>query len=356
VVLIYSKGCMKKKLIRILALVGFLPLVFLLFLLYSTVFEYRPGDMIPICSSGQSDTLHNTDVFSTMTWNLGYAGLGEHMDFFYDGGKNVRDTHENVIRNLDSITSFVVKNDSIDFILVQEIDFRSRRSYRMDQFSKLDSLLNSHYGFFGINYKVDFVPVPVFSPMGKVRSGIATYCTYMPKTVDRYAFHGDYSWPKRIFMLKRCYLVCRYPMANGKEFILINTHNSAYDDGSLRKEQLRELERFSLDEFKKGNYVLIGGDWNQSPSGFEAEYDHVFDTVDVAYLPESFLQGWQQLYSTKCPTNRRVMTSYNPITTPTTVIDFYIASPNIIPVSLHVIDLKFKNSDHQPVLLSFAFK
>ena len=346
---------MKRKYIGILLLVGFLPLLFIVFLTYSTIFEFRPPDRINIFSSEQCDTLNDTSMFSAMIWNLGYAGLGANMDFFYDGGRHVRDTRDHVIRNFDSITSLIADNDTLDFILIQEIDLRSKRSYRINQFGKLDSLLNRHTGFFGINYKADFVPVPLYSPMGPVRSGIATYSTFVPRTVDRFSFHGDFSWPTRIFMLKRCYLVSRYPLANGKEFILVNTHNSAYDDGSLRAGQIRELEKFSLDEFEKGNYILIGGDWNQSPAGFQAAYDHVFDTVDVSYLPSDFLPGWNQLYSASCPTNRRIITSYDPCTTPTTVIDFYLASPNIVSYSIQVIDLGFMNSDHQPVLLSFAF-
>ena len=45
-------------------------------------------------------------------------------------------------------------------------------------------------------------------------------------------------------MLDRCFLVNRYPVSNGNELLMINTHNSAYDDGSLRKQQMDFLKDF----------------------------------------------------------------------------------------------------------------
>ena len=105
-----------------------------------------------------------------------------------------------------------------------------------------------------------------------------------------------------------------------------------------------------------GNFVLIGGDWNQSPAEFKPNFRYTFDTVNVSYLPKDFLSGWQQEYTFDCPTNRRITAPYNPDTTPTTVIDFYIASPNIKVLNLRAINLEFRNSDHNPVLLTFTLK
>src|SRR3712207_7070413 len=47
-------------------------------------------------------------------------------------------------------------------------------------------------------------------------------------------------------------------------FRSINTHCSAYDKGGKMKlEQMKYLSQFIDSEYKKGNYVLVGGDWNQ---------------------------------------------------------------------------------------------
>jgi hypothetical protein len=101
---------------------------------------------------------------------------------------------------------------------------------------------------------------------------------------------------------------------------------------------------------------LIGGDWNQSPAGFKPNYSLPFNTTDEYYLPAYFLKKWTISYPDEIPTNRQLKSSYNEGKTPTSVIDFYISSPNIQIISKRAVDLKFKNTDHQPVFLTFKFK
>jgi endonuclease/exonuclease/phosphatase family metal-dependent hydrolase len=276
------------------------------------------------------------------------------MDFFYDGGKGVRDSEENVLNNFNRIAGFLEANDSIDFILLQEVDRSSKRSYRTNQFSDLEELLIDHLGFLGMNYSTGFVPVPINAPLGKVKSGIATYSDMKPSVVIRYGFEGNYSWPKRLFLLKRCFLVCSFPVANGKQFNLVNIHNSAYDDGTLRAEQLSVLSNFAIREFKKGNYVLFGGDWNQSPNGFKPLFDQPFDTLNLSYLSDDFMKDWQRIYCDTVPSNRRIKAPYTKGKTFTTVIDYYIVSPNITLLQYKTHDLNFENSDHQPLIISFS--
>ena len=161
--------------------------------------------------------------------------------------------------------------------------------------------------------------------MGSVLSGLATFSKHSPTTSDRYAFPGNYDFPVGLFMLDRCFLVNRYNLESGKELLIINTHNSAYDDGSLRAGQMAFLKKFLDEEFAKGNYIIIGGDWNQCPPNFEAEYkDHKFDdeefVIDTNYMDKS----WKWIYSSDIPTNRRVKNIYQKGTTATTVIDFFL--------------------------------
>jgi hypothetical protein len=33
-------------------------------------------------------------------------------------------------------------------------------------------------------------------------------------------------------------------------------------DGNIRNQELRPLGDLALEEYKKGNYVIVGGDWN----------------------------------------------------------------------------------------------
>lgn len=343
-----------RKAVSILIRMLFIPIILLaLFLLLFTVIEYRPKEKIELFSALLSDTIHVNESYSSLIWNIGYAGLGENMDFFYDGGERVRDTKENVSQNFQGISNFLALNDSINFILLQEVDQSSKRSYHTDQFYLLDTILSRHMGFMGLNYKVEFVPVPVSTPLGKVKTGVATYSDIDPIQTIRYGFSGNYFWPKRLFMLKRCFMVCKFHVNNGKFLSIINVHNSAYDDGSLKTQQLNLLNEYAQQQYKQGNYVLMGGDWNQCPDKFEPGYSQPFDTEDLSYLPAGFLSNWQRIYSDSIPSNRRVNIPYTKDETLTTLIDYYIASPNITVTELKPQDMNFKNSDHQPLIISF---
>ena len=158
-------------------------------------------------------------------------------------------------------------------------------------------------------------------------------------------------------MLDRCFLVNHYPLENGKDLLVINTHNEAFDPGQIRKAQMAYLKDFLLSEYQKGNYIIAGGDWNQSPPGFKPGFTgHPVNTgqmmMDSDYLPAE----WKWIYDNTIPSNRTVIAAYDPATTTTTVIDFFLLSPNIESVSVDCIDLNFENSDHNPVRLKVRLK
>src|SRR5690606_33678797 len=126
--------------------------------------------------------------------------------------------------------------------------------------------------FFAPNYKVSRVPIPILEPWnayGKVLSGLATYSRFQPYQSTRLQLPGSFAWPTRIFQLDRCVAVHRYRLSNGKELVVMNVHNSAYDaDGALKRQEMAFLRELFLEEYGKGNYVLAGGDWNQCPPYF----------------------------------------------------------------------------------------
>ena len=189
--------------------------------------------------------------------------------------------------------------------------------------------------------------------MGKVESGLLSLSKYSASAVSRHSFPGNYSWPTKLFMLDRCFLVNRFPVSGGGELVIINTHNSAYDDGSLRIQQMTFMKEFLLYEYEKGNYIIVGGDWNQTPYGFEPVLpSHQFDTLNLTYVDKDYpAADWTWAYDTTLPTNRRIAVPYDQSTSLTTVIDYYLLSPNIKLKEVKTIDVNFEFSDHQPVQL-----
>lgn len=348
---------MKKILKIILALILLIAVALALLIAYATLSDYKPDLKTNVYQSEKPDILTDSLEINLFVWNIGYCGLSKDMDFFYDGGKRTRTTKEIVLSNVEQVKIFILQNDSIDFYLLQEVDKHSKRSYKTNQFDTLNFYLKNHLGQFAKNYDVWHVPLPFSNPLGIVESGLATFTKYEPSASVRYSFEGNYAWPKGLFMLDRCFLVNRYPVDNGKELLVINTHNSAYDDGSLKKKQMQYLKAFLLEEYKKGNYIIVGGDWNQSPGELDYNYDYKFDTISHSRIDKDYpATGWTWMFDNDVPTNRRLMTPYNSETSLTTVIDFYLISPNIEMIEVKTINLEFENSDHQPVLAKVKLK
>jgi endonuclease/exonuclease/phosphatase family metal-dependent hydrolase len=341
---------LKKILKVILVLVILLLIGFAGIIVYALISDYKPEEKEIITVSNKPDILPDTAGITLLTWNIGYCGLDKKMDFFYDGGTKVITPKKNFIQNINAVKGFLKQNDSIDFILIQEIDENSRRSYYFNEYDTISKSLKGFFPFFAKNYDVFFVPVPPSNPMGKVLSGLATFSKYQPSTSIRYSFPGEYGFPKQLFMLDRCFMVNRYPLTGGKELLIINTHNEAFDPGEIRKAQMAYLREFLLSEYEKGNYIMAGGDWNQTPPGFQPEFALNKVNTDQMMINSDFLPPeWKWVYDNKTPSNRSVVTAYDPLSTTTTVIDQFLLSPNIKVKSVQCINLEFENSDHNPV-------
>ena len=335
----------------ILISAGILIGAFGIFLLYFTVTDYSPAVFVKLEKVGKGLEMQPLRL-TLMSWNLGYAGLGKSMDFFMDGGTKVKATKEETERNLKGILSVVkIWKKNVDVFFFQEVDVDSDRSYNINEYEPLKDILKGYESTFAYNYHVDFVPVPLNSPMGKVKSGIAVFSKYSFKDPTRVALPGEYPWPIRIFHLDRCMIVVRIPAPDGKEWLLINTHNSAYDSGDLRKQQLDFIKTFITKEYEKGNYVVIGGDWNIM-LGSNFEFSEATPTF-YKPLPKNFTpKGWKWAVDLSVPTNRSLATPYVEGRNFVTVIDGFLVSPNVKIINVKGLNLGFEYSDHNPVIVT----
>ncbi|MBI1194013.1 MAG: endonuclease/exonuclease/phosphatase family protein [Bacteroidetes bacterium] len=348
----------------VLGILGLAALIFVGLLVFGTVTDYNPPPVEDAEAHPLAVSPAVTD--STLTfliWNIGYSGLGRDQDFFMDGGKNVQPRRSESDANFAGALNYLRSQQDIDFLLLQEVDRDAKRSFGRDQAVELSEALQAHHWYFAANFKVKFIPVPFdpfpfVRPIGRVHGGLVTFSKPTPTSAKRYDYPGNYGWPTRIFHLDRCFLETRYPLAGGKELVVINSHNSAYDEGGvLKAQEMAMLKDYVLGEFNQGNYVIAGGDWNQCPPDFdpktfkkdEAEYDQ-------QNIPADYLPGWTWAYDGSTPTNRKVARPYDPASTFTTVIDFYLLSPNVDLLSVQGVSLDFAHSDHQPVQLKVQLR
>ena len=333
--------------------------LFIGFLACATLSDFQPEEKIELLKSKEGYPIKE-QTFTIMSWNIGYAGLGDNMDFFYDGGTKVRDTKERTIQNLNQILEFISSQHNIDFYLLQEVDVHAKRSYYINERDSIEKRMPNYLSLYTDNYMVKFVPVPILEPMGYVQAGLQFLTKKVPVESNRYAFPGNYSWPTSLFMLDRCFMANRYKLDNGKELIIINTHNSAFDDGSLKQQQLEYLKIFLEAEYEKGNYFVVGGDWNQNPPQMNtSQFGDYADSENfqLSMIDESiFPSDWQWVYDANTATNRSNVSPYIKGETSTSILDFFLISPNIKANFITTIDLEFKNSDHQPVIMNFELQ
>lgn len=322
-------------------------------LIYGTINDWSPVDLIEVPVQQNTEELMNDSVFTMLTWNIGFTGLGEETSFFYDGGETVIQTKKLVDKNRLGIIHFL-KDNPVDFCLLQEVDSCSKRSHRINFIEEFKDSYEGHSNAFAMNYKVKFVPLPIFEPMGEVNSGLLNMSRYNVTESQRHAYDSQFEWPRRLFFLDRCFLSQRVPMSNGKDLIVINTHCSAYDkDGSMVKAEVQKLLNYAEEEFKKGNYVAIGGDWNQCPPGYEFK-DSTLGYNEKSLTESGIPSGWKWVSDIEVPSNRKLDRVYD-TNSYTSVIDHFLISPNLGVEDVHCEDLDFKFSDHQPVFITLRF-
>lgn len=181
--------------------------------------------------SGKGGTASLADsTLSFMIWNIGYAGLGAEVEFFYEhsslvfSGRTIRAEKDISQAYFREIEQFIAAQ-KVDFFLLQEIDRPSRRSHSTDQVAALANRLPGFAADFFVNYQVCWVPVPLLEPWhayGQVSSGLATYSRVQPTSSVRYQLPGQFAWPSRMFMLDRCIGVSRFSLANRNELVVVS--------------------------------------------------------------------------------------------------------------------------------------
>ncbi|MBR2835431.1 MAG: endonuclease [Coriobacteriales bacterium] len=331
-----------------------------------SVLEYNPASSEPIDIEGKTTrTLAQGDTLSMVSWNIGYGGLSPEADFFMDGGKSVQSVSEpGVLSNISHIQAYLAEQ-APDIILLQEVDVDSARSYNINQSRMISNSFESNVyaSAFAYNFNVLFVPYP-FPPIGKVNSGILTLSAFDAGTkAERIQLPCPFSWPVRVFNLKRCLLVERLPVATKdgttKELVVINLHLEAFDDGAGKEAQTAQLVKLLQSEYEKGNYVIAGGDFNQTFSTAETGAYPVQseDIWQCGHLDASvFGEHFSAVMDAATPTCRSLDRPYDPTDEKFQyyMIDGFVVSDNIKINNLKTLDTGFEYSDHNPVRIEIT--
>lgn len=341
-----------------------------LFVVTLTIFEYRPEDLEDVeIKNNQEEKINIDQIYQMMTFNIGYAGLGKDEDFVMDGGEKGRaDSLEVVQDYFDGIKNILTDYPS-DFYLLQEVDQKARRSYNINQVQGIMDTLGDEYSSqYALNFKSIFVPFPLSLTdyIGSVESGIQTLSKFEGIETERHQFPGSFSWPLRVANLKRAMMVSSFEInGSDKQLIIVNLHMSAYDsDGSLRDQEMAYLKTFLEEQKILGNYVVVGGDFNQTFPEADDLYPVSSNFYEAYTIEEDFLpNGYRFEVDLSNPTCRLLNQPYVEGSEGTQyyLIDGFIVSDNIelTPVSIDsvytvmTINHEFLYSDHNPVIMKF---
>ena len=359
-----GKGKVLKRVLKIvLTVVIVIALGFGGLLGYLTATEYKPNKEISLKVDEAKDAAKDIspgDDIKVMTWNVGYGALGDNADFFMDGGKSVQTaSRERVSENMDSIVNEINDVDP-DVAFFQEVDTDSGRSHHDNEYEDIKKGTEDYNDTFAYNYKVKFIPYPI-PPIGEVNAGITTLSKYAISDSTRVQLPCPFSWPYRLGNLKRCLTVNRIKLKNSdKDLVVVNLHLEAYDNGEGKKAQSEMLAKYLQSERDKGNYVIAGGDFNQTFSNVDLTLPEIKGKWHAGKLDTSILEsGWQFMMDSTKASCRSLDQAYKGTDHKNFqyyIIDGFIVSDNIEVESVDTQALEFKNSDHNPLVLKAKLK
>lgn len=359
------KNILKKTLKALLCVVLALVLVVgayagYLMLSYSRI---EDNQAITPSTTGTDAKVQTGERYTAFIQNLGFGAYTQDFTFFMDGGTQSWADSEESVKECINAAADKAESYSPDFILFQEVDFDSTRSYHINQREILENRFSTYCNAFAVNYHSAFLAYPFTQPHGASNSGILTLSKFNISSALRRSLPISESVSK-FLDLDRCYSVSRVPVENGKELVIYNVHLSAYGGSDeIRSAQMNMLFDDIKSEYDKGNYCLCGGDFNHDFTGDSTQKLNGGQTVDfgwaqpfpVEYLPECIVRC--DNYSTQelIPTCRNCDIPYEK-GNPTFIVDGFLVTDNIEVIKVENIQTDFVYSDHNPVVLEFKLR
>ncbi|MBN2210136.1 MAG: endonuclease/exonuclease/phosphatase family protein [Sedimentisphaerales bacterium] len=239
-----------------------------------------------------------TDALTVMTWNIAWAyGAGS------EGTGYEPRSREEMLERVEAIGE-VIRDNKVDVVLLQEVDFDSSRSGRMDQLAELARVSGLRYGAYALSWKANYVPFPYWPPrrhFGRMRSGGAVLSRF-PITNNIVFLHSKPDANSRIYNL---FYLFRYMQRvsitiGDRKIQVVNNHLEAFDRTNRQQQAITAVNLLEQDAL-----CIFGGDFNALPP--EARQGHSRDDYggdntieklrDVPYLHDvTDLDDYQNNY------------------------------------------------------------
>lgn len=382
----------KRALITIIIVIVAVALIVGGYVVYVASNYYREGDVrLDVSGASPGNALTIGQEYRALSWNIGFGAYQDDYSFFMDecvlrsdvegvgaagdtitGVSSTAQDRESaasatseIINSIDELSLLDGQQNDFDFVLLQEVDTNSHRTFQVNQVDMITSALaeeNQQY-VFSNNFHTVWLQYPVLNPIGDIQSGLLTVSRYTVNEAWRHGYTIDDSFPTKFFDLDRCFSASYVPIqGSDAQLVVINSHMTAYSSSnSIREQQLKELMAFANSEYEQGNYVIIGGDFNQIFSSDAERGATTWQNAEeipswVGLLDASLLGGnFAPVYASnefETSTCRDASFPYIKGENYEAVIDGFIVSRNI-EASATNIQENFAYSDHNPVKLTF---
>lgn len=379
----------KKILLSVLAVLLALVLAVAGYCAYILLSYYRIEDNLKLeVTDGTNAVATTNTTYKISTYNVGFGAYSQDYSFFLDSGYNpdgsvVSGKHstarskDECLFNTNGAIAAATALD-VDFALFQEVDVKSTRSYKIDQYQLIKQAFDGYDTTFASNFHTAFLPYPLHDMHGKVNAGLATFSKYNVTNSVRKSFTVATDLSK-LFDLDRCFSANFVPVDNGKTLVIVNVHMSAYDKGGvIRQAQKQELSSFLQEMAKEGHYVIVGGDYNHDLLAYNPSYSYTQSQFAYKGQIQQLRPDWLQQFfdqdgnhglpssytivaSDNAPTCRDASVEWQQGFSFVTTIDGFIVSSNVKVVDVQTVVTKngnkgvdgFAFSDHDPVLMQF---
>lgn len=340
------------------------------YVIYLQANYYRIEDHAQLTiEHNMEEPLKTGSTYTAVTYNIGFGAYGPDYSFFMDtgemkdgtktAGKYGKAISQDSVEAHTEGASGVIKDLSADFYLLQEVDVDADRSYHINQEDFLKTAMADYASVFANNFHSAYLFYPFNDPHGAVQAGLLSFSRYKISEAERRSYPVDNSFITKFTDLDRCFAQMRIPVEDGHELVLINSHMSAYDEGgTIRAQQLELLNSVMTEEYAKGNYVIVGGDFNHAmgeevAEGFPSEQKF---PAWVSVLTEEDLADGVRIVRAdnelEVPTCRGADIVYTKGINYTTVVDGFLVTDNVRAAAENI-DTDFAYSDHNPVKLQF---
>jgi len=234
-------------------------------------FHPRPVQSEPVACSPAVPELARGQRLRVLTWNVQFMA-GKGYVFFFDlldgSGPDERPSRQDVERTLAEVAR-VIREESPDLVLLQEVDRDAARTDRVDELALLLDRLPPEYGCRASAdyWKAAYVPHPRIH--GAVGMALVVLSKYRIEGARRHQLALMPGDPiTQAFNLKRAVLETRLPVQGGGAFAVLDTHLDAFAQGSDTMErQVRQVDAILAGLSTAGVPWVIGGDFNLLPPG-----------------------------------------------------------------------------------------